>query len=259
MQDNQDLYEKDSVVKRYLSHRHLQPPEQTILNIVEKNNRDIRMLDIGVGAGRTTHYFAPIAKEYVGVDYSKKMIDACIQKFQKANDQMSFHVCDARAMNMFESNSFDFVLFSFNGIDMLSHEDRFQAFREMKRVCKPDGLFCFSSHNLQSVDELFKLSLVKNPVRLMWGIYQIALLRLLNSGPQKLKKMKHAIISVSASSTRFRHLTYFIKPMEQLQQLQEVGFKNVRTFGLTNGQEITARNDLEESTDSWVYYLCSQE
>ena len=155
MQDNQDLYEKDKVVKRYLSHRHLQPPEQTILNLLEQSHRDMRILDIGVGAGRTTHYFAPLAKEYVGVDYSKKMIDACIEKFQDTNGHMSFHVCDARAMDMFENHSFDFVLFSFNGIDMLSHEDRFQAFREMKRVCKPEGLFCFSSHNLQSVEELF--------------------------------------------------------------------------------------------------------
>ena len=71
--------------------------------------------------------------------------------------------------------------------------------------------------------------------------------------------MKHAIISLNASSTRFRHLTYFIQPMEQLQQLQQVGFTNVRSFGLTNGQEITEKKDLETATDFWVYYLCEQE
>lgn len=35
------------------------------------------MLDIGVGAGQTTPYFAQSVKEYIGIDYSSQMIQAC--------------------------------------------------------------------------------------------------------------------------------------------------------------------------------------
>ena len=38
------------------------------------------MLDIGVGTGRTTMHFAGLVKEYVGVDYSSALIQACPEK-----------------------------------------------------------------------------------------------------------------------------------------------------------------------------------
>src|SRR5882757_852620 len=36
---------------------------------------DKNVLDIGIGAGRTTVYLAPLAKRYVGIDFSSPLID----------------------------------------------------------------------------------------------------------------------------------------------------------------------------------------
>ena len=41
------------------------------------------MLDIGVGTGRTSRYFASNFNQYHGIDYSSAMIDFCRKKFKK--------------------------------------------------------------------------------------------------------------------------------------------------------------------------------
>ena len=75
----------------------------------------MKMLDIGVGGGRTTLHFAPLVKEYVGIDYSQNMIKACQERFA----QVSFQTADARSMGIFKDSTFDFILFSYNGIDYI--------------------------------------------------------------------------------------------------------------------------------------------
>jgi len=54
--------------------------------------------------------------EYIGVDYSAEMIAACCQKFP----DLVWQVADARNLEQFADNYFDFILFSFNGIDYIS-------------------------------------------------------------------------------------------------------------------------------------------
>ena len=46
------------------------------------------------------------------------------KKFQDYPKKISFLTADARTMKDFKNNSFDFVLFSFNGIDYMDHEER---------------------------------------------------------------------------------------------------------------------------------------
>lgn len=103
----------------------------------------MKMLDIGVGAGRTTHYFAHLTKEYVGIDYSENMIKVCREKFQNYPKKISFEVCDARSLKFFEDSYLDFVLFSYNGLDYMNHEDRLRVLREIRRATKEGGTFVF--------------------------------------------------------------------------------------------------------------------
>ena len=114
-------------------------PELSILEELRTELPNFRMLDIGVGAGRTTKHFAGLVKEYVGVDYSITMIKACREKFP----QYRLEVADARNLSLFDDAYFDFVLFSFNGIDAVEHQDRLAILREIRRVLRKGGYFCF--------------------------------------------------------------------------------------------------------------------
>ena len=98
MISNEYTFERERVVRAYEQENELQKPEEVVLTMLKDRLKDMRMLDIGVGAGRTTFHFAPLVKEYIGVDYSHKMIEACKRRFPERAD--SFRVCDARSMSV---------------------------------------------------------------------------------------------------------------------------------------------------------------
>ena len=78
--DDQGVYESSDVVQFYEGQSDLQKPEATILEEFKKQLPEMKMLDIGVGAGRTSVHFAFLAKEYLGIDYSNRMITACLKQ-----------------------------------------------------------------------------------------------------------------------------------------------------------------------------------
>lgn len=102
-----------------------------------------RILDIGCGAGRTTRELADRGFDVVGIDISEEMVTRANRLF----DDLDIRTGDATALE-FQDESFDFVLFSYVGIDSI-HPPwlRRRALHEIRRVLKPGGRFAFSSHN----------------------------------------------------------------------------------------------------------------
>ncbi len=250
---NKETYEREDVVHYYTDVMvKLEKPEEAILRLLKNRLKDMKMLDLGVGGGRTTPYFAELVKEYVGVDYSRSMIKACKERF-KLNEHLSFKVADARNLKEFKDNSFDFVLFSFNGLDYMDEHDRIKALKEIKRVLKDDGVFAFSSHNLNSLETIYSVCWSKNIFKSFKRIVKYCTIVIMNGTPEKLKKKDWAIIH--DSSHKFGLQTYYAKPAFQIQQLREFSFKNLKMFSLEEGKEISTSN-LEEVNDSWIYYLC---
>jgi SAM-dependent methyltransferase len=136
-------YEDPEVVASYSRTRDLQPPEQTLFDELGPELAHMNMLDLGVGAGRTARFFAPRVKTYLGLDYARTMVEQCTRDLPA----YTFVVGDACRLDFAADNSYDFVLFSYNGIDHLELPERDRALREMKRVLRPGGVMVFSSHN----------------------------------------------------------------------------------------------------------------
>ncbi len=120
---NNQTYSTPLIVNYYQQLQQLQPAEATIIKRFEDKLPQMKMLDMGVGGGRTTKYFFPLVKEYIGIDYSAAMITACQERFINEEQKVKLKVGDARDLSQFEDNYFDFILFSFNGIDYISHAD----------------------------------------------------------------------------------------------------------------------------------------
>src|SRR3989344_8353521 len=154
--NNRKTYESSDVSSKYSASTYLHEPEKAILHMLGAKLKKMKMLDIGVGGGRTSYHFLNSAKEYVGIDYSSKMIEACKKRFKNSNNA-SFILCDAGDMSIFNDNCFDFILVSSNALDYVSNSHRIKAFKEIKRVGKKNGYLLFSSHNLMSIDRLLKI------------------------------------------------------------------------------------------------------
>ncbi len=263
---NQSTYKASGIVKHYAQLKALQPAEQTILDAFQTRLPTMKMLDLGIGGGRTTLHFANLVKEYVGVDYSEEMIEACNQRFTPRASSVSFEVCDAREMSRFKDESFDFILFSFNGIDYISHCDRLKVFQEIQRVGKSGGYFVFSSHNLQGMEREYDFSkqFSCNPLTTYVNLVMAFLLRAFNRfiPLHTLQTSAHAILK--DESHQFRLKTYYVRPSEQLNQLAE-HFSDIKVYSWKSGLEITDHlekiptkgNTLSENSEMWLYYLCS--
>ncbi len=148
---NKSVYESEDVVSVYANDADLQPAEETIIKQIGDKLSNMKVLDIGIGAGRTTACLADYTKDYIGIDNSENMIKFCEKRFESFQTNLSFNICDVRSMDIFEDNFFDFILFSYNGIDCMPYGDRAKALREIQRVSKPGKIFCSCSARCMAV------------------------------------------------------------------------------------------------------------
>jgi ubiquinone/menaquinone biosynthesis C-methylase UbiE len=249
---NLDVFDAPDVVNAYAAMEWLQDGERAVLKEFAKQWSSTRLLDIGIGGGRTTHHFAPLVKEYIGTDYAPNMIDACRKRFDSRGGRVRFEVCDARKMDQFSDGEFDFVCFSYNGIDCVPHDDRMAILREIHRVLRPGGHFFFSSHNLRYFPRLFRFPLFLDVAKMKRRLKKYRLLREHNPNWREIAKQRHAFVPDGVHE--FRVKIYYVDPEEQLAQLQQTGFNDTRLLAET-GEDVPLTSPRLQK-DNWVHYLC---
>jgi ubiquinone/menaquinone biosynthesis C-methylase UbiE len=186
------------------------------------------------------------------------MIKACRKKFQEKIPPENFIVADARDLSRFGSNSFDFILFSFNGCDYVNAEGRDKIFKEIKRVLKPDGSLCFSTHNILSIRNWAHITFTFNPYYLTKNAFiffkRKKINRIDNKEINKISNKEYIILK--DGSHEWSLDVFFISPDYQTKLLKSLGFKKIRIFDLTFGKEL-ADSESRKTKDKWLYYLCA--
>ncbi|AFY37679.1 Methyltransferase type 11 [[Leptolyngbya] sp. PCC 7376] len=254
---NEATYSAANIVNYYAQLQLLQPAEQTILDRLRDKLPTMNMLDIGIGGGRTTKHFAPLVEFYTGIDYSSGMIEACEKRFQNTSDAMTLQIGDARDMAEFADDSFDFILFSFNGIDYVSHGDRLNILQEINRIGKTGCYVFFSSHNLQAMLKEFdwKSKLSFNPISTYVNLVMCIILFLCNVSITRQKLAESSYLILKDESHNFSLQTYYIRAEEQTKQL-ETDFTDIEVYSWQTGLQISDKKDLLTHPDLWLYYFC---
>lgn len=248
---NIQVYESDEVVDYYVQQiPELQPPEAAILDFLKPELGSFRMLDIGIGAGRTTHFFAPRVRHYEGVDYSDSMVSACKKMF--AANPYTFAQADIRDLSRYADGEFDLVMFSFNGLDSISPEDRELALTAIRRVTKTGKYFVFSSHNLQALSDHVRYQFWPIHRQILQKNYRSFVLRKLNPPIREMQRQNFA--RVVDGSHAYQIKNYWVRPAFQVQTLQKYGFIAQNVFDL-QGKPVSPQN-YDLVTDTWLYYLC---
>ena len=246
---NKKNYENKNIVSSYVNMR-LQNPEVMIL--VKHSEKIIgkHVLDIGCGSGRTTAILKNLSSGYIGLDYSLEMVESCRKRF----GDVRFIHGDVRDMSEFKWEEFDYVMFSFNGLDSINHEERLQGLREINRVLKQDGLFVFSSHNrnhryaISRPKMEFSTTPCKQAGNLM-KFFKSTCNRLRNKNHQVFNE-QYAIINDVAHN--YAMLTYYIDKVNQVKQLEDVGFETIEMYD-TFGNTLNLDSDDKDS--AWIYYV----
>jgi SAM-dependent methyltransferase len=213
--------------------------ETAALSALGAEVRQARLLDIGIGTGRTTGHLAPRAASYVGVDYSPEMVKRARDRFAG----LDLRVMDARDLSAFGSAAFDLVVFSYNGIDYVGHGDRLKILAQIFAVLRPGGAFLFSAHLLGTkippASALTNLGLSANPARLAGGLVKYAQ-GIRNARRLKpLERHEHDYALLNDSAQQYQLLTYYISRKAQARQLVDAGFEQIRAFA-QSGQEMAA-------------------
>lgn len=249
----EEFYRSGAVVEQYARLTSLQAPERAIFDAIGPALKQSRLLDLGVGGGRTTHELMQRCDHYVGADYAEPMVAACRSKFadQILNHDVRFEVADARALP-FADASFDVVFFSFNGIDLVGADSRATALAECRRVLRPGGHFVYSSHNLNWLDS-------RRNVR--WeGLRDYLETQRFWSAMRRINREIWPISqrsSVELVDPYGGGLTCYVRPEELLRQTRACGFDRARVFDL-NGLEVQDSARVVCLTDAWVYVLCQR-
>lgn len=240
-------YEREDIARIYGQRQDLLPAEKVLFEVHRERIAGQRVLDLGCGGGRTTPWLHALAAEYVGVDYSARMIDICRARYPG----FAFVQGDATNLTSFGDASFDFVLFSYNGIDTMSHAPRLKVLAEVRRVLRDEGWFAFSSHNIDCRDIVvaFDRSAPITPEGLRRNFkYLRSYLRVRR---HQVRTTEYALLS-DPRAGRWQ-LTYFISKPNQITQLGAAGFVDTEIFSW-DGRRVAAD---EPDRDSMAfYYIC---
>ncbi len=120
----------------------LDPGERALIEAAAAGMDRPRVLDIGVGGGRTVPMMQAIAGDYLAIDMAPRLIEVC----RRLHPGTDVREMDARAMSLGD-DAFDLVTFSYNGLDAVPLPDRDQVLAEVARVTRAGGVFAFSSLN----------------------------------------------------------------------------------------------------------------
>jgi ubiquinone/menaquinone biosynthesis C-methylase UbiE len=122
------------------------------------------ILDIGCGPGRDAKIFANKGFEAVGIDLSKKMIEAAISRVKNAK----FKIMDIRKLE-FEDNNFDGAWASASFLH-IPKKDILKGLQEVHRVLKDKGIFYISVK--QGKGEILKPDERYNDTQKFWSFFQ---------------------------------------------------------------------------------------
>jgi len=246
-QINKLIYARADVVKYYQNIEVLTKAEAVLFEKLSPTIKDSKILDIGVGGGRTTKYLLPLSRDYTGVDYVRQYAEETGKKYPNAKILCG----DARDLKEFEDETFDFVLFSFNGLDCISNDDRLKALKEIFRVLKKGGVFMFSSHNRDY--QYFNKFPWQQKIHFSLS-YLLFNLHCLYYLPNHFKLKKHEIHTEDYAVTndgdhRYSLLFYYISIDKQVKQLTDIGFSGVEAFDM-NGE--TVESDISSLSNHYL-------
>jgi SAM-dependent methyltransferase len=245
---NRLVYHAPAAVRHYRSSE-LDAAETMALIAYQPAFAGRRVLDLGVGTGRTTRFLTPFASTYLGLDFSPHMVDA----FKERQGGIPVVLGDMRDLSRFDDASFDFVLAACNLIDAVGHADRLHVIEEVRRVVQPRGVFMFSSHNRCFRDALSgpKLQWSRNPGTQAAHVWRYARSLVNHARVRRLRQLAPEYAILNDPGHDYAALHYYVDRATARRQMTSMGFRVLSEFDLM-GRALGPDDD-DRDTSSVMY------
>lgn len=189
-----------------------------------KENKQLKILDIGCGTGRHSIEIAKRGYSVTGVDLSKNQIEAARRKAEDANLNIDFREMDARYLGF--SQEFDLAIMLCEGGFSLMETDEmnFAILESAYQLLKPNGKFIFTCLNAlfplkNSMSEFLNVSMIGDTKN---DFFDLNTFRFYSTFTFKDDDGKENILE---SNERY------YAPSEITWLLKSIGFKSIDIFG----------------------------
>lgn len=247
----------EEMVNHYAEKSDLFGGEKLFKEYLIQNKINNKILDLGVGGGRTTDFLLGMFKKYIGLDIMPEMIEVCKKKYASSS-HADFVVGNSEDLSTFEKGTFDAVFFSFNGIDYSQQPERIETLKQIKNLLTDDGVFCFSFHNIYHIYTQYNTIRKRNTIK-HWLIelYRLVMLRAKNGRLYSFvdKPYLHFYDGVNwfTQSLMYSNMHY------QLKITREQGFDIIQLFNYETGEIINEGISKEElKTIPWIGLICKK-
>jgi SAM-dependent methyltransferase len=212
-----------------------------------------RVLDIGVGSGRTTRYLLPFASSYLGVDLSPSMLERCRRDWPKAE----IAELDLRDLALLNPRRFDFIVASSAVLDVLDHETRLRALADCVGLLRPNGIFYFSAHNRNYVKAGLPPSLdfAGSPMR--WPVTLARYLpdHLTHFRMKRFERREADYALLNDIAHGWQAVFYYTDRDTQLRQIEGAGLSLIEVLA-DDGSVLEKSSD--DSKSGLLHYICQK-
>lgn len=169
------------------------------------NLKGLKILDLGCGGGLLSEEFAKNGAVVTGVDISENSIKIASEHALKNNLAIDYKVGSAEIIPAID-NEFDIVICA----DCLEHVDNLEnVIREVSRVLKKDGLFCYDTFNRNFLSKVLAV----------WIL-------------ERVLKWQYRSLNVSIRNYDVHDWRKFIRPLELIRLFNNHGLKNIEAKGI---------------------------
>lgn len=184
-------------------------------------DQPLEILDLACGHGRHANALAQLRHKVTGVDITKGFLELAKEHASQLKVDVKYIHQDMRELN--DENSFDRVFVLFTAIGYFDEEQNERVFRNVFRALKPDGIFCFDSHNRDSYMTYYLPSSVVE----RGGNFMIDQ-RTFNSLTGHCLTKRTVIYNQSIKS--FQQCVRFYNPTEIIKLFKQIGFSSIEFY-----------------------------